>query len=150
MKSETALKIAQFGAVVIGAIVLYRVVSSGAKTAAAVGAAVADIVKKDLNPASTENIVYKNIPVDVQRKIGDVIGPIIDKVLGRSYKTAPSATAPAPVDVKADFRNAEKRAEKSTLGLDTITGVSQITYDQLGNPINSNAPEFTGGATGEW
>jgi hypothetical protein len=150
MKAADGIRIAQLAAVVVGAWVIYRVVSSGAKTAGAAAAAVADVIKKDLNPASTENVIYKNIPIDMQTKIGDFVGPIFDKILGRSYKTAPAAaSAPAPVDVKSDF-SAQLREAKNAISLSTITSVDQIVYDQLGNPITSAASEFTGGATGSW
>jgi hypothetical protein len=75
MKTSDALKI---GGIVFAGVAAFLIVNRAIKEGGKVAVAVSEVVKKDLNPASTENIIYKNLPETVQTKVGDFLGWVFD------------------------------------------------------------------------
>lgn len=61
MSSETILGYAKLAGFVVVGFALYKVASKVIDSGASVKAAVVDTIKTDLNPASTENVVYKAV-----------------------------------------------------------------------------------------
>ena len=83
MKTMDALKIAGIVAAGVG---VYLVVTKTAKAGGQVVTAVKDVVTKDLNPASSENIIYSNLPDSVKNSLGKVF----DFFGGSDYYADPS------------------------------------------------------------
>jgi hypothetical protein len=83
MKTMDALKI---GGVVVAGVAAYLIVTKAAKTGGKVVEAVKETITKDINPASTENVIYKNLPESVQRGVGDFLGFVFDNANYRRNK----------------------------------------------------------------
>lgn len=75
MKTSDALKMA---GIVFAGVAAYLVVTRAAKAGEKVTDAVVNTIKKDLNPTSPENVVYRNLPETLQEKIGNALGSIFD------------------------------------------------------------------------
>lgn len=87
MKTIDALKLAGIVAAGVGA---YLVITRAAKAGGNVVAAVSDVVTRDLNPASADNVIYKNLPSTIQEKVGDFLGFVFDNANYTKYKAASS------------------------------------------------------------
>lgn len=75
MKNSETLK---YAGLIFVAVASYLVVTKIAKTGGAVADTVKKVVTEDLNPASTKNVVYTNLPETVQEKIGNFFGKLLD------------------------------------------------------------------------
>lgn len=85
MKTMDAVKIA---GIVAAGVAAYLVVTRTAKAGGKVVEAAKEVITKDLNPASTENVIYKNLPETVQTKVGDFLGWMFDHENYVKYKAA--------------------------------------------------------------
>jgi hypothetical protein len=85
MKTMDAVKIA---GIVAAGVAAYLVVTKTAKAGGKVVEAAKEVITKDLNPASTENVIYKNLPETVQTKVGDFLGFVFDHENYVKYKAA--------------------------------------------------------------
>jgi len=69
MKTMDAVKIA---GIVAAGVAAYLVVTKTAKAGGQVVSAAKEVITKDLNPASSENIIYSNLPDSVKNGIGKI------------------------------------------------------------------------------
>lgn len=83
MKPMDALKLA---GIVAAGVAAYLVVTKTAKAGGQVAQAAKEVITKDLNPASSDNIIYSNLPDSVKNGIGKVF----DFFGGTDYYADPS------------------------------------------------------------
>jgi tRNA A37 threonylcarbamoyladenosine dehydratase len=143
MKNMYALKIA---GIVAAGVAAYLIVTRTYKAGGNAVEAVKEVITKDLNPASTENVIYKNLPENVQTFVGDALGYVFDHENYVKYKATTSngghsnlqsqKITLAPTGAGGGQSSPEFAAkDPRRLDLPGITGTDLPTVDQLGNVI---------------
>lgn len=83
MKTIDAFK---FAGIVAAGVAAYLVVTKTAKAGGQVVKVAKEVITKDLNPASSDNIIYSNLPDSIKNGIGKVL----DFFRGTNYYADPS------------------------------------------------------------
>ena len=150
MKTMETVKIA--GSVVAG-VAAYLVVTRIFKTGGKVADAVKQVVTKDLNPVSDENVVYKNLPETVQTKVGDFLGFVFDHENYVKYKAVTengghsnvqtqhitlAPTGAGPGRSSPEFAaNDPRRLDKAASYTNPLADVETQDFNSMGDfPIN--------------
>jgi len=139
-KAQDAIAYLEIGGALLLGFLTYRAVSKAGQGAAAVANEVKSVITKDLNPASSENIIYSNLPDSAKNALGNLMETIFGKI--------PSAPVSNVAPVVAPTQNTETQAQAETARLvrkanaTSASGSSAIGYTDSQQIIQSIPVNF--------
>lgn len=140
-KAQDAMTYLEIGGALLLGFLTYRAVSKAGQGAAAVANEVKTVITKDLNPASSENIIYSNLPDSAKTALGNLMETIFGKI-----PSAPVSNNVAPVVAPTQNTDTQAQAETARLvrkaNATSASGSSAIGYTDSQQIIQSIPVNF--------